>query len=73
MYKEEFAQRIRKARIDAGYTQEQVCEITKISQPIMSNLELGKRKPSLENLCKLIDLYEVSADWVLGTGMKKRE
>lgn len=67
MYKESFIDRIKKARIDAGYTQNQVAEITGISQPILSNLETGEREPSLENLGVLADFYEVSVDWLLGT------
>lgn len=71
MYKETFPQKIKKARIEAGYTQNQVADITGISQAIISNIENGNREPSLENLCILIDFYEVSADWVLGTGIKR--
>lgn len=67
MYKESFIDRIKKARIDAGYTQNQVSEITGISQPILSKLETGDREPSLENLGILADFYEVSIDWLLGT------
>ncbi len=71
MYKETFPQRMKKARIDAGYTQVQVADLTGISQAIISNIENGNREPSLENLGILIDFYEVSADWILGTGIKK--
>lgn len=71
MYKESFHEKIRKARLDIGYTQPEVAEATGISQSILSNLEKGKREPSLENLGILIDFYEVSADWILGTGKKK--
>lgn len=71
MYREHFAEKIKKARIEAGYTQIQVSKITGISQAIISNIENGNREPSLENLGTLIDFYEVSADWILGTGKKK--
>lgn len=71
MYKETFPQKIKKARLDAGYTQVQVADITGIAQSIISNIENGNREPSLETLGTLIDFYEVSADWILGTGKKK--
>lgn len=67
MYSEMFTQKIKKARLDAGYTQNQVAELTGISQSILSNLEKGKREPSIENLGILADFYEVSIDWLLGT------
>lgn len=71
MYKETFNKKIKKARIDAGYTQEQVSKITGISRVTISRIESGTREPSLEDLGILIDFYEVSADWVLGTGIKR--
>lgn len=70
MYENIYAEKLKKARINAGYTQKQVAEITGISQPIISRIEKGDREPSIENLCTLIDFYEVSADWILGTGIK---
>ena len=72
MYRELFAQKIKKARIDAGYTQKQVEEMTGISQPIIAYMENGKREPSLENLGILADFYNVSTDWLLGTGMQRK-
>lgn len=72
MYRESFAQKIKKARIDAGYTQKQVEELTGISQPIIAYMENGKREPSLENLGILADFYNVSTDWLLGTGIQRQ-
>lgn len=71
MYKESFQARIKKARIDAELTQQQVANDTGISQSIIAYLETGKREPSLENLGILADYYNVSVDYLLGT--KKRE
>ncbi len=71
MYKEAFHQKLKKARIEAGYTQKQISEITRIPQNTLSRYETGEREPDIENLCILIDFYEVSADWILGTGMKR--
>ncbi len=72
MYSETFPQKIKQARIDAGYTQMQVSKITGISQAIISNMENGNREPSLENLGILADFYEVSTDWLLGTGKRNK-
>lgn len=70
MYAEHFAEKIKLARIQAGYTQQQVTDATGISRTTISRLETGTRQPELENLGTLIDFYEVSADWILGTGKK---
>ena len=72
MYADNFAQKLKKARKDAGYTQEQVALETGISRTIIAYLETGKREPSLENLGILADFYNVSVDWLLGTGITKR-
>lgn len=71
MYKESFKDKIKQARNDAGYTQQQTADILKIPRSTIANYEIGRTEPDIETLCKLIDFYEVSADWVLGTGKKR--
>lgn len=73
MYSENFHNKIKKARKDAGYTQEQVAKETGISRTIIAYLETGKREPSLENLGILAEFYNVSTDWLLGIGNKLSE
>ena len=72
MYKDYYSKKLKKARERAGYTQKQVEDLTGITQPILSRIERGYREPSIENLCTLIDFYEVSADWILGTGVNTK-
>lgn len=71
MYTEIFKMKIKEARKNAGYTQQQVEDNTGISRNTISRIENGSREPNIETLGKLIDFYEVSADWILGTGIKK--
>lgn len=66
MYKENFPTRIRKARIEAGYTQANVAEITGISQSKISQYERGNLEPNLENLATLAQFYNTSLNWLLG-------
>ena len=72
MYKESMPQKLKEARKQAGYTQQQVADILKIPQNTISRYETGDREPDYETLGRLIDFYEVSADWILGTGIKPR-
>ena len=44
MYKEAFAERLKKARKDTGFTQAEVAKATGISQPIIAYLETGKKR-----------------------------
>lgn len=48
------------------YTQKQVAEFLNITQPSYIRYENGKAEPSLENLVKLADLYDVSIDFLCG-------
>lgn len=71
MYKEIFASRVKKARSDIGFTQREVEKETGISQSKLAKLETGKLEPDLETLGILCEFYNISADWLLGTGMKR--
>lgn len=70
MYKEMIPRKLKEARKQAGYTQSQIADILKIPQNTISRYETGEREADYETLAKLIDFYEVSADWILGTGIK---
>ena len=73
MYKELLGEKLKKARIEAGYTQRQIADLLKINQSQLSKIENGQIEPNVENLGTLIDFYEVNADWILGTGMRKKQ
>lgn len=70
MYIETIPAKLKEARKQSGYTQKQIADILKIPQNTLSRYETGEREPDLETLCILIDFYEVSANWILGTGIK---
>lgn len=72
MYKEMFAQKLQKARKENELTQKDVQEITGILQGTISKYEKGILEPNIENLGILIDLYDISADWLIGTGIKNK-
>nr|DAX10069.1 MAG TPA: Repressor protein CI [Inoviridae sp.] len=72
MYKEMFAKKLQKARKENELTQKDVQEITGILQGTISKYEKGTLEPNIENLGILIDLYDISADWLIGTGIKNK-
>lgn len=47
-------------------TQKDVAKHLSISQPSYIRYENGTAEPSLENLIKLADLFDVSIDYMLG-------
>lgn len=71
MYAEGFPSKIRKARKDTGFTQEEVERETKIPRSTIAKYETGKLEPDLEKLGILADFYEISLDWLIGTKGRK--
>jgi len=61
----DFSDRIRLLRISKGLNQKQLAGIVGITQPFLSDIEKGKRKPSIEVLQKLCDALGCSADYLL--------
>ncbi len=47
-------------------TQKQVAEYLGITQPSYIRYENGQAEPTLANLVKLADLFDVSVDYLLG-------
>lgn len=60
--------RLKEARMQEHLKQEDVAKELKVSRTVISRYENGKLEPNLENLCKLIELYGINANWLLGTG-----
>lgn len=49
-----------------GLTQRQVAEHLQVAQPSYIRYENGTSEPTLENLVKLADFFDVSVDYLLG-------
>lgn len=56
------ADKIKNARIQKGYTQEQVSENLLVSRQTISNWENGKSLPDIISIIKMSELYELSLD-----------
>ena len=61
-----FLKRLKKLRKNKGLKQQELAEILGIKRNTYSDWENGKTEPSFENLIKLVDLLEVSIDWLFG-------
>ena len=57
--------KLKKARLQAGMTQEQVAESLGVSRQTISNWETEKTYPDIISVIKLSDLYAVSLDHLL--------
>ena len=61
-----FSVRLKEQRKLYMFTQREMAEKLGISQPSYIRYENGSAEPSLENLVKLADLFDVSVDYLLG-------
>lgn len=61
----EMAERLQKLRRKNGYSQEQTAELLGISRQAVSKWESGQGKPDLDNLVRLTEIYNTSADYIL--------
>lgn len=74
MYSEMFPIKLKKARNDTGFTQNEVAKELKIDRSQIASYETGRTQPDIETLGKLADFYGVSVDWLIGTkGNKMKE
>ena len=56
------ADKIKNARIQKGYTQEQAAENLSVSRQTISNWENGRSLPDIISIIKMSELYELSLD-----------
>ncbi len=61
-----FGERLRKLRKEAGLTQPELAERTWLSKAVISNYELGVRKPSIDIVVKFSKFFHVPSDYLLG-------
>lgn len=61
----EVGNQLQHLRKDAGLTQKEVCDIVEVTPQSYSGYEKGKYEPSLETICRLAMLYNVTTDHIL--------
>ena len=71
MIEKTFGNRLQTARKKASMTQAEVAKVLNITQTTLSKYERGTLEPNIDTLRRLIELYEINANWLLGTGMKQ--
>lgn len=62
---QETSARIRKLRIESGYTQERAAGLLEIDRRSLSNIEKGTKGCSVDLLIRLTEVYTVSLDYLL--------
>ncbi len=65
---QEIGARLKQARLAKNMTQPQLAEAADISVSFLSNLETGRQAMNIRTLVSILDILNVSADWLLGNG-----
>lgn len=63
-----FAEQLKRARLAAGMTQQQVAEAMGITGSTYCGYETGKRQPDVLKIKRLADILHTSGDILLETG-----
>ena len=58
--------RIKKARISMGFSQESFGKLLGVSKVSVCGYELGTRTPSLDTLIKIMDILDLDPNYLLG-------
>ena len=66
------SERLRECRKAKGYTQGQVAIYCGITEKAYQNYELMTRKPQIEILIKIADLFDVTIDYLVGRTDNKK-
>ncbi len=66
MYIKNLGNRIKKLRVSAGYTQQQLAARLNVTKSIISAYETDQRSPSYEVLIGISEIFKVSTDYLLG-------
>ena len=65
-----YRRRMRDLREDRDLTQAQVAKVINKSQQGYNHIEIGRAELKIEDLIKLCDFYEVTADYFIGRNKK---
>ena len=61
-----FAQRLRTVRNINRLTQDDLAQMLGTSRTVIAKWEMGEREPSLTGVVRICNLFDVSADYMLG-------
>lgn len=68
-----FSEQLKKARVEAGLTQQQVADAIGITNSTYCGYETGKRQPDVEKIRQIAKLLHTSGDRLLETGFDATE
>lgn len=68
-----FQEQLKKARINKGYTQQQIADLMGITNSTYCGYETGKRQPDVAKIKQLAEILNTSGDELLETGFSQKK
>lgn len=65
-FKDNFVKNIKKARLKANMTQQEVADKINTSRSNITKYEKGMLEPNIDTIGQLAELYNISTDWLFG-------
>lgn len=69
--KKELGKKIKKLRLEKGYTQDKLSELANISQKALSSIEIGENFVTAETLDKLLEALDITSEDLFATNKMK--
>lgn len=69
--KQELGKKIKRMRIEKGYTQEKLSELIDVSQKALSSIETGENFVKAETLDKILEAFNITAEELFATNHLK--
>lgn len=69
--KKELGKKIKRMRIEKGYTQEKLSELIDVSQKALSSIETGENFVKAETLDKILEAFDITAEELFATNHLK--
>ena len=64
-------ERLKECRLKLGITKQEAAKRIQISQPAYLRYEAGTRKPSVQTIAKMAEVFSTSTDYLIGNTEKK--
>ena len=64
--RDNFSKRLKELRLENHFTQREIAEKLGVAQVSYLHWEQGKTEPSIDNICKLCEIFGVTSDYLLG-------
>ena len=61
-----FTERLRELRVQSNYSQQDLADKMGVTKQTISQYERGVRKPDMDTLTALCDIFNVSSDYLMG-------